>query len=57
MAVFGLVLVIFGISTAGLAIGVIFGRAPIQRTCGGGTCSKTFECSGCNQQKTKGQEQ
>ena len=56
MAVFGLVLVIFMISIAGLAIGVIFGRAPIKGTCAGGTCQKNFECGGCNQQKTMGEE-
>lgn len=57
MVVFGLVLLIFMISVAGLAIGVIFGRAPIKGTCAGGTCPKIFECGGCNQQKTMAEEQ
>ena len=57
MVVFGLVLLIFMISVAGLAIGVIFGRAPIKGTCAGGTCPKIFECGGWNQQKTMAEEQ
>lgn len=51
MAVFMLVFLIFAVSFAGLAIGVIFGRAPIKGTCAGGTCPKMFGCSGCQQQK------
>ena len=52
MAVFALVFLIFVVSFSGLAIGVIFGRAPIKGTCAGGTCPKTFGCSVCQQQKT-----
>ena len=51
MAVFALVFIIFTISIAALAIGVIFGRAPLKGTCAGGTCPKSFDCSGCQQLK------
>ncbi len=57
MAFFSLVLLIFVISIAGLAIGVIFGGAPIQGACGTANCSKRFECAGCTKQKIKGHEQ
>ncbi len=56
MAVFVLVFLIFAVSFAGLAIGVIFGRAPIKGTCAGGTCPKMFGCSGCQQQKPMEEE-
>ncbi|MCK4860356.1 MAG: hypothetical protein KAS85_00405 [Rhodobacteraceae bacterium] len=56
MAVFGLVFLIIAVSIAGLAIGVIFGRAPIKGTCSGGTCPKAFGCVGCQQQKTMEKE-
>jgi len=52
MAVFGLVLLVFAVSMAGLAIGVIFGRDPIKGTCAGGTCPKQFGCVGCQKHKT-----
>ncbi len=57
MAIFGLVFLIFAISIAGLAIGVIFGRTPIKGTCAGGTCPKAFECGGCQRQKVAEEEQ
>ncbi len=57
MAVFGLVFLIIAVSIAGLAIGVIFGRAPIKGTCAGGTCPKAFGCVGCQKQKTTEEEQ
>ncbi len=56
MAFFSLILLIFIISIAGLAIGVIFGRTPIKGSCGTANCSKRFECTGCNKQKIKGHE-
>lgn len=52
MAVFVLVFLVFSVSFAALAIGVIFGRAPIKGTCAGGSRPKMFGCSGCQQQKT-----
>lgn len=57
MAVLGLVFVIITLSMAGLAIGVIVGRAPIKGTCAGGTCPKAFECGGCHRQKVAEEEQ
>ncbi len=56
MAVFVLVFLVFAVSFAGLSISVIFGRAPFKGTCASGTCPKMFECSGCQQQKTKEEE-
>ena len=57
MAVFGLVFVIFMISIAALAIGVIFGRAPLKGTCAGGTCPKAFGCSGCQRNEITEEDQ
>lgn len=56
MATFVLVFLVFGVSFAALAIGVVFGRAPIKGTCAGGTCPKMFGCSGCQRQKTMEEE-
>ena len=58
MAVFGLVFVIITLSIAGLAVGVIVGRAPLRGTCagGGGTCPKAFECRGCQRLKVTEEE-
>lgn len=56
MATFVLVFLVFAVSFAALAIGVIFGRAPIKGTCAGGSCPKMFGCSGCQQQKTMEKE-
>lgn len=52
MAVFVLVFLVFAVSFAALAIGVILGRAPIKGTCASGTCPKVFSCSGCQHQET-----
>lgn len=57
MAVFGLVFLVFTVSIAGLAIGVIFGRAPIKGTCAGGSCPKAFGCVGCQHQKATEEKQ
>lgn len=57
MAVFGLVFVIITLSIASLAIGVIVGRAPIKGTCAGGTCPKSFGCTGCQKQNATEDEQ
>ena len=52
MVTFVLVFLVFVVSFAALALGVIFGRAPIKGTCAGGICPKMFGCSGCQQNKT-----
>ena len=40
---FGLVL----LSVLGLALGVIFGRAPLKGSCGGIACATGLSCRGC----------
>ena len=57
MAVFGLVFVIITLSIAGLAIGVIVGRAPIKGSCAGGTCPKAFGCGGCQKRNASEENQ
>jgi len=47
MEFFVLVFFITTVSIAGLAIGVILGRAPLRGTCASGTCTKVVKCSGC----------
>ena len=54
MALFVLVFVITALSIAGLAVGVICGRAPLKGTCATGTCSRASGCSGCQGRKTVG---
>jgi hypothetical protein len=44
MGVFFLVLVIFLASMAGLAAGIMSGRAPIKGSCGGLACRCSGEC-------------
>jgi len=40
---FGLILLAFG----GLAVGAIFGRAPIEGSCGGLSCIPGMDCAAC----------
>ena len=54
MVVFGLVFVIVAISIAGLAIGILLGRAPLQGTCGTGNSCETVRCAGCPRKTTSG---
>lgn len=51
MVIFALVFVIVLASIAGLAAGVILGRAPLRGTCGSASCSKVFRCAGCQKRK------
>lgn len=51
MVIFVLVFVIILVSIAGLAAGVMLGRAPLQGTCNSATCSKKFACAGCKRRK------
>lgn len=51
MIIFALVFVLILISIAGLAAGVLLGRAPLRGTCNSATCSKDFACAGCAKRK------
>jgi hypothetical protein len=51
MIIFAFVFVIVLISIAGLAAGVLLGRAPLQGTCSSATCDKKFACAGCKRRK------
>ena len=55
MVVFGLVFLIVMISVAGLAIGVLLGRAPLRGSCGDGVCTRTVKCPGCHRTTEPGQ--
>jgi hypothetical protein len=47
MATFILTLVIVLASVAGLATGVLLGRAPLRGSCGGVACVKGGACAAC----------
>ncbi len=49
MATFILTFVIVLLSVAGLAIGVLAGRAPLGGSCGGGVCVRSG-CAACRRQ-------
>jgi hypothetical protein len=53
MIIFTFVLIVVLISMAGLAAGVLLGRAPLQGTCNSATCSKKFACAGCKKRRPK----
>jgi len=55
MVVFGLVFLIVMISVAGLAIGVLLGRAPLRGSCGDGVCTRAVKCPGCHRTTEPGQ--
>ena len=55
MTTFVLTVVIFGLAALGLGLGVVFKRAPISGSCGGGVCLKklTIGCvGGCAKKET-----
>lgn len=47
MEVLLLTLVLTGLAVAGLAAGVLMGRAPLKGSCGGVSCLKDVSCAGC----------
>ncbi len=47
MGTFILTFTIILLAIAGLALGVIFGRAPIKGSCGGISCIKNGDCGAC----------
>ena len=47
MATFALTLAIVVASVAGLATGVLLGRAPLRGSCGGVACVKGVGCAAC----------
>ena len=51
MVIFALVFAIILVSIAGLAAGVLLGRAPLGGTCGTESCNKVFRCAGCQKHK------
>lgn len=52
MIIFGLVFGIILASIAGLAVGVMLGRAPLRGTCSGASCTKRFQCAGCRRNRS-----
>lgn len=51
MSTFLLTFSIFLLSGAGLALGVLFGRAPLKGSCGGIACVKSISCGACQAAK------
>ena len=47
METFILTFIILLLSIAGLAVGVLLGRAPIKGSCGGLACHKGIRCGTC----------
>jgi len=47
METFILTFLIQVLAIAGLALGVIFGRAPVKGSCGGLACHKKISCGAC----------
>lgn len=48
---------IFLLAAAGLAIGLILGRGPIEGSCGGLACIKGASCAGCRSRAGKEAEE
>ena len=56
MVIFGLVFLIITISVAGLATGVLLGRAPLRGSCGAGVCTRAVKCPGCHRNTEPGKD-
>lgn len=56
MQTFILTLGLILLSAAGLAIGVLFGRAPIKGSCGGLACIEGARCGGCGRHRANGRQ-
>lgn len=48
---FLLTLGIFLLAACGLALGLVFGRGPVQTSCGGASCIKGAACDFCPNRK------
>ncbi|WP_010137460.1 hypothetical protein [Oceanicola sp. S124] len=44
-------LAIFLLAAGGLALGLLFGRGPVQTSCGGASCIKGADCAVCPNRK------
>jgi hypothetical protein len=42
-------------SMLGLALCVVFGRAPLRSSCGGFSCIEGIECEGCTERRDVGE--
>mgnify|MGYP003626522882 CR=1 FL=1 len=51
METFLLTFLIFLLAVGGLAVGVLFGRAPLKGSCGGLACTKGISCGACQRGK------
>lgn len=51
METFLLTFLIFLLAVGGLAVGVLFGRAPLKGSCGGLACTKGISCGACQRRK------
>lgn len=51
MQIFLLTLCLMLLSVAGLAVGLLFGRAPIKGSCGGLACIDGGNCEACGRKK------
>lgn len=51
MQIFLLTLCLMLLSVAGLAVGLLFGRAPIRGSCGGLACDDGANCEACGRKK------
>jgi hypothetical protein len=54
MDVFLLSLILFLAAIGGLAVGILFGKAPIRGSCGGLSCARDFDCAGCPNRRREG---